>query len=267
MTGSIRRVAPPGPCGRDAKLGTMEATTRTAIVTGGSRGIGRAVVGELARAGMAVVVGYAANQAEAKHAVAEAEAAGARAIAVAADVADEQAVAGLFDAAESTFGGVDVVVNSAGLLRIVPLAEMDLDVLDQLLRTNVRGTFVVNQQAVRRIRPGGTIINFSSSVVGRILPGYTGYAATKAAVEAMTFVLAHELRGRNVTVNAVAPGPTATDMFLEGKDEETLRRFADGVPLERLGTPDDIAPVVAFLASPAGHWVNGQTIRVNAGIN
>lgn len=240
--------------------------SRTAIVTGGSRGIGRAVVAELARAGLAVVIGYAANKAEADLAVAEAEAEGSRAIAVSADVADEQAVAGLFEAAEAAFDGVDVVVNAAGLLRIVPLAELDLDVLDQLLRTNVRGTFVVNRQAVRRVRPGGAIINFSSSVIGRVLPGYTAYAATKAAVEAMTFILAHELRGRDITVNAIAPGPTATDMFLEGKDDETLQRFASSAPLERLGTPDDIAPTVAFLASPAGHWVNGQTIRVNGGI-
>jgi 3-oxoacyl-[acyl-carrier protein] reductase len=104
-------------------------------------------------------------------------------------------------------------------------------------------------------------------VIGRILPDYTGYAASKAAVEAMTFILAHELRGRDVTVNAVAPGPTATDMFLKGKDDKALTRFATAVPLERLGTPADIASVVAFLASPSGHWINGQAIRVNGGIN
>jgi 3-oxoacyl-[acyl-carrier protein] reductase len=239
---------------------------RVAIVTGGSRGIGRGVAEELASGGFAVVVGYAANEAEAGQAVAAAEATGARAVAVAADVADEQAVARLFDVAGATFGGVDVVVNAAGLMSLQPLADFDLAVLDRMLRTNVRGTFVVNQQAARWVRRGGAIINFSSSVIGRILPTYTGYAASKAAVEAMTFILAHELRGRDVTVNAVAPGPTATDMFLTGKDEDTLSRFANAVPLERLGTPADIAPVVAFLASPAGHWVNGQTIRVNAGI-
>ena len=138
--------------------------------------------------------------------------------------------------------------------------------MDRTLRTNIRGTFVVDQRAVRRVRPGGAIINFSSSVLGRVPPTYTGYAASKAAVEATAFILAHELRGRDVTVNAVAPGPTATDMFLEGKDRELLDRLANAAPLERLGVPDDIAPVVAFLASPEGHWINGQTVRVNGEI-
>lgn len=240
---------------------------RIAIVTGGSRGIGRGVVEELTAVGYAVVVGYGSNYAEAKQVVAAAEAEGARAVAVAADVADEDAVAELFDTAETAIGGVDVVVNAAGQMTLAPLADFDLEALDQMLRTNIRGTFVVNQQAARRVRPGGTIINFSSAVIGRILPNYTGYAASKAAVEAMTFILAHELRGRDITVNAVAPGPTATDMFLKGKDEAALARFANAVPLERLGTPADIASVVAFLASPAGHWINGQTIRANGGIN
>ena len=185
---------------------------------------------------------------------------------MAGDVADQDAVAGVFDQAEQAWGGVDVVVNAAGVMSLAPLADFDLAVLDGMLRTNIRGTFVVDQQAARRLRPGGAIINFSSSVIGRVLPSYTGYAASKAAVEAMTFILAHELRGRDITVNAVAPGPTATDMFFEGKDQELLDRLANAVPLERLGVPDDIAPVVAFLASPAGHWVNGQTIRANGGI-
>jgi len=239
---------------------------RVAIVTGGSRGIGRSVAGHLAADGFSIVIGYATNKDEAAAAVAEVEAKGAKAIAVAADVADEHAVASLFDQAEQAFGGVDVVVNAAGLMSLAPLADFDLAVLDRMLRTNIRGTFVVDQQAARRVRPGGAIINFSSSVLGRVLPAYTGYAASKAAVEAMTFILAHELRGRDVTVNAVAPGPTATDMFLEGKDQALLDRLANAVPLERLGTPDDIAPAVALLASPDGHWINGQTIRVNGGI-
>jgi 3-oxoacyl-[acyl-carrier protein] reductase len=239
---------------------------RVAVVTGGSRGIGRSVVRRLAGDGFSVVAGFGSNHAEAHAAVAEAEATGAKATAVAADVADEQAVARLFDQAEQAFGGVDVVVNAAGLMSLAPLADFDLAVLDRMLRTNIRGTFVVDQQAARRVRPGGAIINFSSSVLGRVLPAYTGYAASKAAVEAATFILAHELRGRDVTVNAVAPGPTATDMFLEGKDRELLDRLANAAPLERLGVPDDIAPVVAFLASPEGHWINGETVRVNGGI-
>jgi 3-oxoacyl-[acyl-carrier protein] reductase len=246
---------------------TQDGTpARVAIVTGGSRGIGRSVAAHLAGDGYSVVVAYASNQGEADAAVAEAEARGAKAIAVAADIADEQAAARLFDRAEEAFGGIDVVVNAAGVMSLAPLADFDLAVLDRMLRTNIRGTFVVDQQAARRVRPAGAIINFSSSVLGRVLPTYTGYAASKAAVEAMTFILAHELRGRDVTVNAVAPGPTATDMFLEGKDQQLLDRLANAVPLERLGVPGDIAPLVAFLASPAGHWINGQTVRVNGGI-
>jgi 3-oxoacyl-[acyl-carrier protein] reductase len=150
---------------------------------------------------------------------------------------------------------------------LAPLVDFDLATLDEMLRVNVRGTLVVDQQAARRIRAGGSILNFSSSVLGRILPNYTGYAASKGAVEAMTFMLASELRGRDINVNAIAPGPTATAMFLEGKDEETIARFAHAVPLDRLGTPADIAEAVAFVTSPAGHWVNGQTIRANGGMN
>ena len=204
-------------CTEDTTAASKTSEPRVTIVTGGSRGIGRSVVQRLADNGLSVVVRYGSNHAEAAAAVAEAGATGAKAVAVAADVADEHAVAGLFDQAEETFGGVDVVVNAAGLMSLAPLADFDLAVLDRMHRTNIRGTFVVDQQAARRVRPGGAIVNFSSSVLGRVLPTYTGYAASKAAVEAMTFSLAHEQRGRDVTINAVAPGPTATDMFLEGK--------------------------------------------------
>ena len=243
------------------------ASPRVAIVTGGSRGIGRRTVGKLAADGYAVVVGYAGNQDEAEAAVKEAVTSGGRAIAVRADVADERAVAALFDAAEAEFGGgVDVVVQAAGRMQLAPIADLDLTVLDDLHRTNIRGTFVVVQQAARRVRPGGAIVTFSTSVVGLAFPGYGAYAASKGAVEALTLILARELRGRDVTANTVAPGPTATDLFLDGKDEETIARLAAQPPLERLGTPADIAEVVAFLASPAGHWINGQVIRANGGI-
>ncbi|MFC6017489.1 SDR family oxidoreductase [Plantactinospora solaniradicis] len=241
-------------------------TPRTAVVTGGSRGIGRRVATRLAADGYAVVVNYASNSTEAEAAVREVEAAGGQAIAVRADVADENAISALFDTAEQTYGGVDVVVNAAGRMPLAPLADLDLDVLDALYRTNIRGTFVVNQQAVRRLRPGGAIINLSSSVVGLAFPGYSAYAATKGAVEAMTLVLARELRGRDVTVNVVAPGPTVTDLFLQANDEKRVAQLAAQPPLERLGTPSDIAEVVAFLAGPAGHWVNGQVLRANGGI-
>ncbi len=212
------------------------------------------------------MVGYAGNQDEAEAAVKEAVTSGGRAIAVRADVADERAVAALFEAAEAEFGGVDVVVHAAGRMHLAPIAELDLADLDDLHRTNIRGTFVVVQQAARRVRPGGTIVTFSTSLVGLAFPGYGAYAAGKGAVEALTLILARELRGRDVTANAVAPGPTATDLFLDGKDEETIARLAAQPPLERLGTPADIAEVVAFLSSPAGHWINGQVIRANGGI-
>jgi 3-oxoacyl-[acyl-carrier protein] reductase len=239
---------------------------RVAIVTGGSRGIGRETVTRLAADGFAVVVGYAGNRDLAEAAVKEVTAAGGRAIAVQADVADEQEVAALFDTTESAFGGVDVVVHAAGRLYLSPVIDLDLAELDALHRINIRGSFVVAQQSARRVRSGGAMITFSTSIVGLALPGYGAYSASKGAVEALTMILAREMRGRDVTVNAVAPGPTATDLFLDGKDEETIARMAAQAPLERLGTPADMAEVVAFLASPAGHWVNGQVVRANGGI-
>jgi 3-oxoacyl-[acyl-carrier protein] reductase len=245
---------------------TMTSTEqRVAIVTGASGGIGRSIVPRLAADGFAVVVTYQGNAEPAEAAAAEVVGQGGRAIAVQADVADAQSVAALFDRAVSEFGGVDVVVHAAGRMDLAPLADFDLDVLDEMHRVNIRGTFVVDQQAVRRMRDGGSIINFSTSVIGLAVPTYTAYAASKGAVEAMTLILARELRGRDITVNAVAPGPTATELFLQGKDEETIARFASVPPLERLGTPEDVAGLVAFLAGPEGHWVNGQVVRANGG--
>jgi 3-oxoacyl-[acyl-carrier protein] reductase len=243
-----------------------ETQHRVAIVTGGSRGIGRQTVSRLAQDGFAVVVVYAGRAADADAAVEEVTAKGGRAIAVQADVADEQAVAALFDRTEQEFGGVDVVVNAAGIMNNpTPLTELSLDELDRILRTNVRGTFVVSQQAARRVRRGGAIINFSSSVTRLRQPGYTPYGASKGAVDTMTLILARELRGRDITVNAVAPGPTATALFLDGKPQEVIDGLAKAAPLERLGEPDDIAEVVAFLAGPA-RWVNGQVLYANGGI-
>lgn len=250
----------------DATTDTSKQAGRVAIVTGGSRGIGRAVTETLAARGLTVYVAYAGNTTAAEETVAAVEAAGGRATAVQVDVADEVAVAALFDRAETEAGGVDVVVHAAGRMALSTIAELDLSVLDDLHRTNVRGTFVVAQQAARRLRPGGSIATFSTSVVGTQFPTYGAYAASKGAVEAMTMILARELRGRDVTVNAVAPGPTATDLFLDGKTDEDVARLAGVVPLERLGTPTDIAELVAFLTSPAGHWVNGQVVRANGGM-
>jgi 3-oxoacyl-[acyl-carrier protein] reductase len=244
---------------------TTSSTPRVAIVTGGSRGIGRESAERLAADGYALVINYAGNKAEADDAVAAVQKLGGQAIAVQADVADEAAVAALFDTAEQTFGGVDVVVHAAGIMVLSPLVDLDLADLDRLLRTNVRGTFVVDQQAARRLRAGGAIINFSTSVVGLKLPTYSAYNATKGAVEALTGILAKEIGNRDITVNAVAPGPTATALFLDGKSDELIARMAAQNPMGRIGSPADIAEVVAFLAGP-GRWVNGQVIRANGGV-
>ncbi|MET8032138.1 MULTISPECIES: SDR family oxidoreductase [unclassified Streptomyces] len=244
---------------------TEQPAARVAIVTGGSGGIGSAVAQALAADGMSVVVHYSGRAERADEVVTSIRKAGGEAVAVSGDVADETAMAALYDTAEERFGGVDVVVNTAGIMVLAPLTEMDLDVFDRMHRVNVRGTFVVSQLAARRLRPGGALVNFSTSVTRLQQPTYAAYAATKGAVEAMTLILARELRGRDVTVNAVAPGPTATPLFLEGKSPELVERIAAVSPLERLGTPEDIAQAVAFLAGPGGRWVNGQVLFSNGG--
>ncbi|MBP2471993.1 3-oxoacyl-[acyl-carrier protein] reductase [Crossiella equi] len=240
-------------------------STRVALVTGGSGGIGRAVSERLAADGIAVAVHYAGNKAKADEVVAAITAAGGQAIAVGGDVADENEMAAAFDAVEAAFGGLDVVVNTAGIMILSPIATMDLDDLDRMHRTNIRGTFVVSQQAARRVRGGGAIINFTTSVSRTQLPTYGAYVASKTAVEGMTLILAREMRGKDVTVNAVAPGPTATPLFFNGKDEETVERLAKVAPLERIGQPEDIAEAVSFLAGPA-RWVNGQVLFANGGL-
>ena len=245
---------------------TRAGAGRVAVVTGGTRGIGREVVRKLAAEGYAVAIAYAGRKDLAEQIVDEIETAGGRALAAQADVADENAVARLFDEAEARFGGIDAVVNAAGKMTLSTVADLDLAALDDMHRTNIRGVFVVAQQAARRLRPGGALINFSTSVMGTKFPTYGGYVASKGATEALTLVLARELRGRDVTVNAVAPGPTGTDMFFQGKTEEQIASLAALSPLERLGTPADIAEVIAFLAGPRGHWVNGQVIRANGGM-
>ncbi|MGW0086382.1 SDR family oxidoreductase [Streptomyces sp. NPDC003393] len=244
---------------------TSSTTPRVALVTGGSGGIGKAVVERLAQDGFAVGVHYAGNKAKADAIVEEITAAGGRAVAVGGDVADEHAMEAAFDAVETAFGGIDVVVNAAGIMVLAPIAELDLDDLDRMHRTNIRGTFVVSQQAARRVRPGGAIINVSTSVTRTQLPTYGGYVASKSAVQGITLILARELRGKDITVNTVAPGPIATPLFFEGKDEATVANFAKATPLERLGEPQDVAESVAFLAGPA-RWVNGQVLYTNGGL-
>lgn len=245
-----------------------EKSKKVAIITGASRGIGAEIAKKLASDGFVVVVNYAGNQQKAEEVVNDIKATGEEAIAIQGDVSDSKDVTHLFDAAEQEFGGVDVLVNNAGIQTptAINLADTDDDLYDRVFNINTRGTFLLLRQAAKRLRDGGHIVNFSTSVVGLALPGYAVYAGSKAAIEVFTNILAKELRGRNITVNAVAPGPTATDLFYQGKSEELIQKFAQQSPLERLGHPEDIAHAVAFLVSPAGGWVNGQTIRVNGGI-
>jgi 3-oxoacyl-[acyl-carrier protein] reductase len=239
---------------------------KVAIVTGASRGIGAAVAERLAADGFAVVVNYAARAGAAETLVRTIEARGQRALAAKADVSDASAVRGLFEAAEKAFGGVDVLVNNAGIMKLAKVADFDDAAFDDQIAINLKGSFNGMREAARHLRDGGRIINFSTSVVGTKLETYSVYAATKAAVETMTAILSKELRGRQITVNAVAPGPVSTELFLTGKSPELLERMAKMPPLERLGTTEDIASVVSFLAGPDGGWVNGQVLRANGGL-
>ena len=239
---------------------------KIAIVTGASRGIGAAIAQRLAKDGATVVVNYAGKAEEAEAVVRAIEAAGGRAVSAKADVSDPAAVARMFDSAEAGFGGVDILVNNAGIMKLAPIAASDDALFDSQIAVNLKGSFNAMREAAKRLRSGGRIINFSTTVVGLKLETYGVYVATKAAVEGLTGILAKELRGRNITVNAVAPGPTGTDLFLNGKSPELIDRMAKMNPLERLGTPEDIANVVAFLASPEGGWINGQVLRANGGM-
>lgn len=243
-----------------------QQTSKVALVTGASGGIGAETARRLARDGFAVIVNYAGAAAPAEQVAREIEAAGGKAVVAQADVSDPAAVRRLFDSAETAFGGVDVVINNAGIMKLANIADTDDALFDQTLAVNLKGVFNVLREAARRLRDGGRIISLSSSVVGLLPPGYGVYAASKAAVETMSAILAKELRGRNITVNAIAPGPTATRLFLDGKPAEVIERLSKAAPLERLGQPDDIAGSIAFLAGPDGAWVNGQVLRVNGGI-
>ncbi|MET0545561.1 MAG: SDR family oxidoreductase [Caulobacterales bacterium] len=240
-------------------------TIRSVIVTGASRGIGRAIALRLAKDGYAVAVGYSGNKALAEEVVAEISGSGGQAIALQADIADEAAVAGLFSETQRAFGGVDAVVNNAGVLEMSPIAKGDVDAFDRTITTNLRGAFLVLSHAARTVREGGRIVALSTSAIAPAFPNYGPYVASKAGVEALVRVLAGEMRGRNVTVNAVAPGPVATELFFKGKSDELIDRLTKAPPLERLGEPDDIAGVVSFLLGPDGGWVNNQVLRANGG--
>jgi 3-oxoacyl-[acyl-carrier protein] reductase len=245
----------------------MSTEIRTAIVTGASKGIGAAIAQRLAADGFGVAINYSASAAEAASIVAAIEKAGGRAKAIRADVADPSAVRALFDQTEAAFGPVDVLVNNAGTLKASLLAEVSDEDYQRQIAVNLTGTFNGLREGARRLRDGGRIINLSTSIVGAYFPTYGVYAATKAAVEAMTHILAKELGARKITVNAVAPGPVATELFLTSRSEELIQRQTKEIPLGRLGQPDDIARVVSFLAGPDGGWVSGQVIRANGGRN
>lgn len=244
----------------------MTAPLKVALVTGASRGIGAVIARQLAEDGFAVAINYASSASEASALAAELQQAGHRALAFKADVADSAAVRELFAQVEAQLGHVDVLINNAGILKVLPLAEHSDELFEQTFAINTRGTFNTLREAAKRLNEGGRIVNFSSSTVGLNLPGYAVYIASKAAVESLTQVFAKELRGRRITVNAVAPGPVATELFLHGKSAEQIQAFAKMPPLERLGQPQDIASIIAFLVSPAAGWVNGQILRANGGL-
>lgn len=237
----------------------------TALVTGASGGIGSVVALRLAADGFAVAAHYGGKSQEADKVVAEIKSKGGKAVALKADVADPTEVQALFRSARDGLGPIHAVVHTAGIMPLATIESGDLALFDRVIAINLRGTFIVLSEAAKAVEGGGRIIAFSSSVVAKAFPTYGAYVASKAGVEGLVHVLANELRGRNITVNAVAPGPVATPLFLNGKTPAHIDELRKLAPLERLAGPEDIAPVVAFLAGPDGSWVNGQVLRANGG--
>ena len=239
--------------------------TKSAIVTGASGGIGSSIAKRLARDGFSVVVNYAGKPAPAQAVVAEIKASGGQGIAAHADVAKAEDVERLFKESIDAFGRPDVVVHCAGIMPLFPIASGDVAAFDKVIATNLRGTFLVFAQAAQHVADGGRILAFSSSVLAKSFPTYGAYIASKAGVEGLVHVLANELRGRNITINAVAPGQVQTDLFLKGKSDARIDELKKMNPLERLGLPEDMANVVSFLAGPEGGWINSQVVRPNGG--
>lgn len=240
--------------------------SKTALITGSSKGIGRAIAIRLARDGFNVVVNYSSNEKSALEVITEIQKSGGKAIAVRADVSKPSEVDSLFNDAEKEFGSIDVLVNNAGIMNLCKIGEFSEETFDRIVSVNLKGTFNTLQCATSRLNAGGSVINLTSSAIALGIPGYAVYNASKAAVESMSYTYSKELRGKNINVNCVAPGPTTTDLFLDGKTEEQIENFKKMSPLERLGSPEDIASVVSFLAGADSSWVNGQVIRANGGI-
>ncbi len=242
------------------------STNKTAIVTGASRGIGSAIAKRLAKDGFSVIVNYLKSKEDAQRVVSEIKNDGGSAEIFRADVSEAKSVSELFEFAESTYGRLKVLVNNAGVMRLTSIAETEDRHFEDQVSINLKGTFNTMREAAERLEAGGSIVNLSSSVVGLNLERYGVYAATKAAVETMSKVFAKELRGRNIRVNSIAPGPTATELFFEGKSEELVEKLEKMSPLERIAQPEEIADSVSFLVSGEGKWVNAQVLRVNGGI-
>lgn len=243
----------------------MNTSKGVALVTGASGGIGAAIALRLATDGFAVCANYASNPAAAAQVVQRIASAGGTAVALKADVSDPSAAAQLFSDLRERLGTPTVVAHAAGVMPLTKIVEGNLEAFDRVIAVNLRGTYILLGHAARELPKGGRIIALSSSVLAKSFPGYGPYIASKAGVEGLIRVLANELRGRGVCVNAIAPGPVATPLFLKGKTTEQVADLAKVAPLERLGEPEDIAKVASFLAGPDGAWVNGQVLRANGG--
>ncbi|MBU5672887.1 SDR family oxidoreductase [Paenibacillus brevis] len=240
---------------------------KVAIVTGASRGIGRQTAIQLAQTGAKVVVNYSSSRENAEEVVTRIEQSGGEALAVQADLSQVNQVEALFAETISRFGRVDILVNNGGIMNNYPLEAVTEEIFDRHFSINVKGTYFACQQAMKFMATGGAIVNFSTSVSGAMMPTFSVYAATKGAVEQMTRQLAKEFGPRNITINCIAPGQVATELFLTGKSPEQIEAFTHMNAFGRLGEPEDIAGVIELLVSDKARWITGQTLRVNGGFN